>query len=128
MLSPDARLEQPMMSDAVGRADYHEQFERLLYLVPDLTGTVHTTAQAGDTVYIELTLKATMGGRPLEWNLVDLLTVTDGRVIARRSFFDPTPLAVAIISRPSAWHRWWRSGIGPLAARKRLPGLRSVPR
>jgi hypothetical protein len=38
---------------------------------------------------------------------MDRLTVTpDGTVTRRDSFFDPTPLVTALLTRPAAWAAW----------------------
>mgnify|MGYP002652402530 CR=1 FL=1 len=128
MFHPDARFIQPLLRDAPDMQTYHRQVERMLYLAPDLVGTVERVAQDGDTIAIELTLTGTIGGRPISWTLVDLIGVRDGLGTYRRAFFDPTPLAIALCTRPRAWYRWWRSGIWPLTFRQQLPGLRTVPR
>ena len=57
----------------------------------------------GDCVYIELTLRGTLGGHPIAWRVCDRTTLRDGLVIERESYFDPLPLLRAIHTRPRAW-------------------------
>ena len=56
-----------------------------------------------DGVLIELTLRGTLGGRPIEWTTLDRIVLDEaGTLIARKAFFDPLPLLATILTRPSA--------------------------
>jgi hypothetical protein len=43
-----------------------------------------------------------MGGRPIEWTVVDRIVLEDGLIRERRSYFDSVPLVKAMASRPRA--------------------------
>lgn len=44
----------------------------------------------------------------------------DGLLVERVTHLDPTLAVLALLRTPSLWLRWWRSGVGPLIARRRL--------
>lgn len=120
-LHPDVEFIQPMLRDGRGREVWWDEAGRLIALLPDLRGEVLHWAGVGDRVFIDVRFSATLGGQPLEWRAVDLLHVDrDGLLLRRESFFDAGPLAAKVLARPRAWRAWWRSGIAPLAARRRL--------
>jgi ketosteroid isomerase-like protein len=101
---PQVQLRQPLLPTLVGHQAFQERFARPLFaLIPDLDGQVERFAIGGDCVYIELTLRGTLGGRPVAWRVCDRATLRDGLVVERRSYFDPTPLLWAILTRPRAW-------------------------
>lgn len=119
-LSDDVELVQPMLRDGRGPQVWWEEAARLLELLPDLRGEVLAWSATEDTVFIDVRFTATLGGRPLTWRAVDILRVdATGALLRRESFFDSAPLAVTVLRRPRAWPRWWRSGIAPLASRRR---------
>lgn len=130
-------LEQPLLPARRGRGALAEEYGRLLRLVPDLTGEVTAWGVVGpqgggdaredgaeDTqVDLHLTLRGTLGGPggpPLVLPLVDHCTVINGVLTVRRSYFDPLPLITLAARTPAAWVPWWRSGVGPLLARREL--------
>jgi len=106
------RLRQPLLPTLVGHQAFRERFARPLFaLIPDLDGQVERFALGADCAYIELTLRGTLGGRPIAWRVCDRATLRDGLVVERESYFDPTPLLWAILTRPRAWPalaRAWR--------------------
>jgi ketosteroid isomerase-like protein len=98
------RLRQPLLPTLVGHQAFRERFARPLFtLIPDLDGQVERFAIGADGAYIELTLRGTLGGRPIAWRVCDRATLRDGLVVERESYFDPTPLLRAILTRPRAW-------------------------
>ena len=110
---PHIRLIQPQLPTLVGHQAFRERFARPLFaLIPDLDGQVERFAIA-DCAYIELTLRGTLGGHPISWRVCDRATLREGLVIERESYFDPTPLLRAILTRPRAWpalaRAWQRS-------------------
>lgn len=120
LLHPDVLLVAPLMATTTGLDEAKEEFGRLLELLPDIRGTVERWSGDDDVVFIEFTLAATFGGRPIEWRLVDRFLLRDGLAIERVSYFDPLPVAAAMARRPSGWARMWRSGLGPPLGRRRL--------
>ena len=120
------RFVQPMLRDGVGPELWWEESSRTLKLLPDLRADVLTWSGVEETLFIHLRFSATLAGKPLTWEAVDLVRLTpDGRATFRESFFDSVPTATRLIRQPRAWLRWWRSGVGPLFWRRRL--LRPVP-
>jgi hypothetical protein len=45
------------------------------------------------------TLRGTLGERPVAWRVCDRATFRDGLVVERESYFDPTPLLRAALTR-----------------------------
>ncbi|MEO3876592.1 nuclear transport factor 2 family protein [Nonomuraea sp. B12E4] len=118
LLAPDVHLEQPFLESGHGRSVWHRGVAQLLALIPDLAGVVHGWAGDDDTLYIDVELTGTIGGRSLSVRAIDRLTLDgNGLVTARRSYLNPLPLAAAIAARPTAWPRWWRSGLPPFSGR-----------
>jgi ketosteroid isomerase-like protein len=117
MLAPEIRLIQPQLPTLVGHQAFREQFvEPLFGLIPDLHGEVERWASRGDTLYIELTLRGTLGRRPLSWRVCDRITLRDGRAVERESYFDPSPLLAAVLRTPRAWPRFLRLRTSVFAA------------
>jgi len=101
---PAIRLLQPLLPTLVGPQAFRERFARSLFtLIPDLHGQVERSATGHDLAYVELTLRGTLGGHPVVWRVCDRATLREGRVVERESYFDPTPLLRAILTRPRAW-------------------------
>jgi ketosteroid isomerase-like protein len=101
---PHIRLIQPRLPTLVGHQAFRERFARPLFaLIPDLDGQVERFAIGADCAYIELTLRGTLGGRPIAWRACDRATLRDGLVVERESYFDPAPLLRALLTRPRAW-------------------------
>ena len=121
LVTEDVELTQPLLRDGAGRALWHEEARRLLAFAPGLTGDVLSWAGHDEVMFIDLRLNAVVGGAPLTFRLCDKLTLdTSGHVVRREAFFDPGPVALTLLRRPAAWWPWWRSGVGPLLARRRL--------
>lgn len=116
ILHPDIRLVQPLAPTIRGHAAFREQFGRLFELIPDLHGEVTGHSAEGDVVHIDMTLRGTLGGKPVEWDLCDRITLADGLATERVSYFDPLPLLAAIATRPRAWRLALRT-VPPLLRR-----------
>jgi len=115
LLAPDVRLVQPRLRTTVGFRAFEEQFVSPLFaLIPDLRGEVERWAMREDTVYIELTLRGSIGGRTFNLRACDRVTLDDGVAVERESYFDPAPLLVAIATTPRAWPRLLRVRAGAL--------------
>jgi hypothetical protein len=91
---------------------FPERFARPLFaLIPDLAGQVQRLGIGSECAYVELTIRGTVGGRRISWRVCDRATLREGLVVERESYFDPTPLLRAILTRPRAWPalaRGWR--------------------
>lgn len=104
LLDPSVRLLQPQIPTLVGRRAFRERFARPLFdLIPDLRGEVERWAVADDLAYIELTLRGTLGGRPVSWRVCDRVSLRDGLAVERESYQDPTPVLLAVARRPRVW-------------------------
>lgn len=109
MLAPEIRLIQPQLPTLAGHRAFEEGFVKPLFaLIPDLHGEVERWGSRGDSLYIELTLRGTLGGRPLSWRACDRVTLRDGLAIERESYFDPSPILRAVALAPRAWPRFLR--------------------
>jgi ketosteroid isomerase-like protein len=119
MVDADVRLVQPQIPPTLGRRAFREIFARPVFtLIPDLRAEVHEWAARGDTIFIEFTLRGTLGGKPVAWRAVDRVWMRDGVATERRAFFDPGPLLVAVLTRPRAWPRFVRAQLVRLRARR----------
>lgn len=107
ILAEDIRLIQPQLGTLVGREAFEERFVRPLFaLIPDLSAEVERWAVKGEEAFIEITLRGTLGGRAVAWRACDRITVRDGLALERETYFDPSPLLVAIARTPRAWPRF----------------------
>jgi ketosteroid isomerase-like protein len=97
---PDVVLEQPLMPTARGERGMRAMFGPLFAAMPDLRGEVVRWGPTEDSVLIELKLSGTVGGRAVEWTVVDRIVLEDGLIRSRRSFFDPLPLLPALLRSP----------------------------
>jgi hypothetical protein len=121
LLDDRVRFVQPMLSDGDGPDFWWEEAARLLIVVPDLRADVLSWSGRDEHLFIHIRFTGTLGGRPLTWTAVDLLRLSpEGKLLHRESFFDSVPVAATLLRRPGSWWRWWRSGVGPLAVRRRL--------
>jgi hypothetical protein len=101
---PHIRLLRPQLPTLVGHQAFRERFARPLFaLIPNLDGRVERSAIGDYCAYVELTLRGTLGGRPVAWRVCDRATFRDGLVVERESYFDSTPLLRAILTRPRSW-------------------------
>jgi hypothetical protein len=111
VLAPHVTLMQPLAPTMRGLDAVRAGFAPLFAWLPDVHGVVDRWSASGDVVFIEFRLRATLGGRPFEWPLIDRFVVgPDGMATERLTYFDPLPLVLATITRPSGWWRFWRSG------------------
>jgi hypothetical protein len=101
-LMPDAVLIQPLSPVFRGPPGLRKLFEPAFRIMPDLRGEIVRWGATQDGLFIELLMHGTLGGRTAEWTTVDQLVLRGNLIAARRSYFDPLPLIVALLSRPSA--------------------------
>jgi hypothetical protein len=111
--SPGIVLIQPLMGTLRGRDECWAGFERLFRLIPDITGVVHRWSSTENAIFIEFTLRGTFGGRELSWTAVDRFMLVDGLIAERVSYFDASPLVLAMAARPRGWPRLLRTGFRP---------------
>lgn len=109
LLAEDIVLRQPLGPTARGLAAGRRSFSQIFKAVPDLRAVVDRWAETEDGVFIEFRLMGTVGGRLVEWPVVDRFVLRDGMAVERMGYFDPTPLLRAFLTRPSSWGRFLRS-------------------
>jgi hypothetical protein len=103
-LEPDVRMLAPQMPVLVGYEAFREGFVRPFFgLLPGLHGETGDWSARGDVIHIELTLRATLGGRPVEFATCDRIVLRGERAIERLAYSDPTPLLQAGLVNPRAW-------------------------
>ncbi|MBY8858773.1 nuclear transport factor 2 family protein [Nocardia sp. CA2R105] len=98
---PDARQRQPLARSGRGTAGFRRLFTAVFAAVPDLRGTVHRWAPTDDGVLIEFTLAGTLGRRRVGIDLIDRFVLRDGRIASVDTYFDPTPLALPVLTHPA---------------------------
>ena len=109
ILSHDVVLRQPLGPTTHDLAAGKRAFSRIFTAIPDLHGVVDRWAATEDGVFIEFRLMGTVGGRPIEWPVVDRFVLQNGLAAERISYFDPAPLLRAVLTRPTSWWRFLRS-------------------
>jgi ketosteroid isomerase-like protein len=111
LLADDVTLVQPLAPVMRGLPAVRAGFAPIFAWLPDLRGEVDRWSVDGDVLFIEFRLRATLGGRPIEWPVVDRFVLgADGKATSRVSYFDPLPLLGAALARPSGWLQLLRSG------------------
>src|SRR2546422_2527453 len=96
LLHSDGRLESPGLPATVGLEAGKEAFRSLFKLMPDFRAELERWSAAGDAVFLELTLRANVGGQELRVPAVDRFLLRDGKAVERGSFFDPSPFLQAV--------------------------------
>jgi len=110
-LAEDVVLVQPLSPRMRGLEEVRAGFTPIFAWLPDLHGEVDRWGAEGNVVYIEFRLIATIGGKPFEWPVVDRFVLReDGKASERVTYFDPLPIMIATLSRPSCWWKFARSG------------------
>jgi ketosteroid isomerase-like protein len=99
-MHPEVVLIQPLSRSIRGRDGFRRAFERLFRAIPDLRGEVHGWGPTPDGVMIEMALEGTLGKRPVEWPLVDVIRLEGSLIRERRSYFDSLPLIRALAFEP----------------------------
>ena len=109
LLSADVVLRQPLAPTTHSLESGKRAFARIFIAIPDLHAEVDRWAATDDGVLIEFRLIGTVGGRKIEWPVVDRFVLQDGMATERVSFFDPSRLLRAFATRPTSWWRFLRS-------------------
>lgn len=95
-------LSQPLMPAARGHDGFRAFFEDLFAALPDLRGEVRGWRAEDDGVTIELVLRGTLDGLPIELVTYDRIVLREGRILSRRAQMDMRPLLAAVARRPRA--------------------------
>lgn len=119
LLSPDVRLVGPQLPPLRGHEEFRDSFVKPTFaLIPDLRGEVERWAANEQTIYIELTLRGTIGRRKIAFRACDRLSMRDGIANERESYFDPGPLLGAVLRSPSVWPRFLRIQLATISRRR----------
>lgn len=104
-LRPDYRFRHPLTrGTGVGLAQFRRRFvQPLLAVIADVHGTVESWAAREDTVFIELAIDGRVGRRAIRLRACDRVTLADGLVTERQTYFDPLPLIAAVVRAPRLW-------------------------
>lgn len=100
LCQPDALFLQPLGPAVRGEEGLRQLFGALFEAMPDLRGEVLRWGPTDDGLIIELTLRGTLGGRPIAWTVVDRVVLRDGLLAERQTYFDPTPLLPTMLRSP----------------------------
>jgi SnoaL-like protein len=105
-LRPDYRFSQPLIGTGMGIQEFAERFARPLFtLVPDLRVTVRDWAARGETLFIEVLVEGTIGGRRVAMHGCDRITLQRGLAATRVTYANPAPLLRALARTPRLWPR-----------------------
>jgi hypothetical protein len=109
LLAPEIRLVGPQMPTLVGFEQFRDRFVAWTFaMMPDLRGEVERWVANEDTAYVGLTMRATIGRRPVRLRACDRISLRDGVAVERETYFDPTPILWALARSPRAWPRFAR--------------------
>ena len=103
LVRPDVEFIQPMEAPVHGHLEAAAFWRRLLTMIPDLRGEVISWGLRDDRLYVEFRMHGTLGGKPIQWVVLDRILLEDGRVRQRIAYFNPLPLILAVITRPRSW-------------------------
>jgi hypothetical protein len=115
LVDPEVVLTQPMMPTGRGLEAFRAQFDAIFAAAPDLRGEVLAWGATADGVLIDLALRGTIGGRPVELVTCDRIVLRDGRMLERHARMDPLPLVRATLGHPRAALRLLRPAGGATA-------------
>lgn len=108
LMGPHIRLIAPGLRPTTGRSAGTEAFRRTFAVMPDLTATVGHWAQRENRLFIEMTFRATIGGRSIAWANVDRFLFVDGYAVERQAYFNPLKVRAAFLRTPAGWMQLWR--------------------
>ena len=101
LCTPQVLFIQPLSRPLRGVDGLRRMAEPLFEAMPDHRARRGSPLGATDDgVMIELRLRGTLDGRPLEWITLDRIVLRAGLMAERRAYFDPMPLLPAMLSRP----------------------------
>lgn len=110
LTQPDATFSQPLAATAHGHAELANVLDELLATIPDLRGELVSWAEVDEhTLFVEMNLSGTFGGRPVEWVSVDKIVLRDDLISARTAHFDGGRLLGVLARRPRGWPSWLRA-------------------
>lgn len=93
LLSPTAVLRGPTYPPEIqSRAASLADLQRTFRVLPDLNASVNAWSARDDVPFVELTFRATIGGRQVSWDSVERFRFQEGSAVERVAYFDPAPL------------------------------------
>jgi hypothetical protein len=106
-LTDDFRFTQSFLrGEGVGHAQFKERFARPMFAVMrNVHASVDSWANAGDTVFIAVTVTCTVGRHRVAFRGCDRLRLVDGKAAERHNYADVTPLLIALLRSPRLWPR-----------------------
>jgi ketosteroid isomerase-like protein len=114
LFDADVHLIHPIERNTHGVDEARAFMRRTMALIPDLRYDVQGWASRGDQVLIWGRLHGTLGGGPIEWPLVDRITMKDGLIRERVAYFDPLVVLGTLLRRPRAWLPYIGAQLGRL--------------
>lgn len=114
IFGPEIRLSAPGLRSTRGYEAGREAFRKTFDVFPDMTASVERWSADAQTIFIEITFRATIGGRPTQWRGVDRFDIQDGVVVERVAFLNPLHVRRALLRNPTGWRqlvRLKRSGL-----------------
>ncbi|MDG1825420.1 MAG: nuclear transport factor 2 family protein [Henriciella sp.] len=109
MISDDITLRAPISPPVTyGKEDSRKACLRTFKAIPDLRADVLRWSSSGDALFIEMIFYATIGGKPISWPHIDVLTFKDGIAIERVAYFDPSKLRKSLFRNLSSLVQLWR--------------------
>ncbi|WP_420969086.1 nuclear transport factor 2 family protein [Bradyrhizobium sp. B120] len=109
LLSDDVVLKAPIKPPmSRGKVAARKGFESALRGMPDLRADIHHWSASGNTLFIELTFRATIGGHQVSWHDVDRITFRAGEAVERVAFFDPSVIRGAFFRNFAAFRQFRR--------------------
>lgn len=75
-----------------GKEAARAAFQRAFVGMPDLHADIGQWSASGDSLFIAMTFRASIGGRALAWKNVDQFQFANGSAVQRTAHFDPTPV------------------------------------
>lgn len=113
LLSQDIVLRAPTRPPmSRGQPAGRRAFERAFRALPDLRAVIHRWSARADTLFIEMTFHATIGGREVAWDDVDRFLFRDGEAIERVAYFDPAKVRKAFLRNPKGMLQLFRMRTG----------------
>jgi ketosteroid isomerase-like protein len=113
LFTPEVRLVAPLLPVTNGIPAAERAFARIFRVFKDMRGEVHDWAPHAEGVFIDFTLSAMLGGRPVSWRGIDRFLLRDGQALERVHFFDTRPLMQQTLRLPRAWLGLARAGARP---------------
>ena len=113
LLSPGVVLKAPTRpAKTIGHVAARQAFQQTFDAMPDLRAEIERWSACGDVLFIEMTFRATIGGREVAWRSVDRILFRNGAASERTAFFDPARVRRAFLRNPTALRQMLRLRLG----------------